>query len=299
MDIGGIIVSTTALGVRQSDDTVPVGTTANALRHILAAQWSSTGVIDGLKVTGTSSLAYHVAAGTAVCSKGSSDGKTLAYFEGANTPGINSNSSGNPRIDSVYIYANDLDQGDSDNLVHVGVVQGTPATNPAAPGIPTYGTLLAQMLMPAGSASASNASNVSSIAYAIPYGASLGLIGWDANSTTTNQNWDNTWYSQASKSIYLSTDRYIKVVFDFRAVTLDGSISSMYFKLQIDGTDYTDGSDERPIFNVWARDYITWTFGVNKGNHTFNVLAKANTSKTQIKWEGTRTLKLFDTGVKE
>ena len=169
MDIGGIIVSTTALGVRQSDDTVPVGTTANALRHILAAQWSSTGVIDGLKVTGTSSLAYHVAAGTAVCSKGSSDGKTLAYFEGANTPGINSNSSGNPRIDSVYIYANDLDQGDNDNLVHVGVVQGTPATNPAAPGIPTYGTLLAQMLMPAGSTSASNAYVSKQGGQAIPY----------------------------------------------------------------------------------------------------------------------------------
>jgi hypothetical protein len=169
MDIGGIIVSTTALGVRQSDDTVPVGTTANALRHILAAQWSSTGVIDGLKVTGTSSLAYHVAAGTAVCSKGSSDGKTLAYFEGANTPTINSNSSGNPRIDCIYIYSNDLDQGDSDNLVHIGVVQGTPAANPSAPSIPTYGTLLAQMLLPAGSASTSSAYVSKQGSQAIPY----------------------------------------------------------------------------------------------------------------------------------
>lgn len=148
-------MSNTAFGVAQT--SAGVGTTDTDMRKIIAAQWESTGVIDGLAVTGTTSLYYKVAAGVAVCSKGASDGKTLAYFSGGNTSAVSANSSGNPRIDCIWITAHDATQGDSDNLVTLGVTQGTPAATPVAPTLPTYATLLAEMLLPAGATTTANA----------------------------------------------------------------------------------------------------------------------------------------------
>lgn len=163
-------MSNTAFGVAQT--SAGVGTTDTDMRHILAAQWESTGVIDGLAVTGKTSLYYGVAAGVAVCSKGPSDGKTLAYFGGGNTDTVPANSSGNPRIDSVYIYSNDANQGDEDNFVHIGVVSGTAAAVPAAPTIPTYATLLAKMVMPAGATTTANAHHAASATVPNHYGMS-------------------------------------------------------------------------------------------------------------------------------
>lgn len=160
-------MSNTAFGVAQT--SAGVGTTDTDMRKIIAAQWESTGVIDGLEVTGTTSLYYRVAAGVAVCSKGASDGKTLAYFSGGNTSTVSANSSGNPRIDCVWITAHDATQGDSDNLVTLGVTQGTAAATPTAPTIPTYATLLAAMLVPAGATTTANAYRAKKPSAATPY----------------------------------------------------------------------------------------------------------------------------------
>lgn len=160
-------MSNTAFGVAQT--SAGVGTTDTDMRKIIAAQWESTGVIDGLAVTGTTSLYYKVAAGVAVCSKGASDGKTLAYFSGGNTSTVSANSSGNPRIDCIWITAHDATQGDSDNIVTLGVTQGTAAATPTAPTIPTYATLLAQMVMPAGATTTANAFLAKAPAQATPY----------------------------------------------------------------------------------------------------------------------------------
>ena len=158
----------TALGVAQDDGT-GLGTTDTAFRQITGAEWTNKGIVAGLAVTGTSSLAYHVAAGVAICSKGDSDGKTKAYWEGGNTAAVAGNTSGNARIDSVYIYANDLTQGDADNLVHIGVAQGTAAATPSAPDIPPYATRLADLRLPGGSTSTAGATLTLAGPQAIPF----------------------------------------------------------------------------------------------------------------------------------
>lgn len=163
-------MSNTAFGVAQT--SAGVGTTDTDMRKIIAAQWESTGVIDGLAVTGTTSLYYKVAAGVAVCSKGASDGKTLAYFSGGSTPTVSANSSGNPRIDCIWITAHDATHGDSDNLVTLGVTQGTAAATPTAPTIPTYATLLAAMLVPAGATTTATATIAVSATVPNHYGMS-------------------------------------------------------------------------------------------------------------------------------
>lgn len=199
-----------ALGVANSGTT---GTTAQDYRLIMGALYQNAGIISGLKVSGKSSMAYTVDAGVAVCTRGASDGKTLAYWPGGSVA-TTANGGGNPRIDAVYIIAHDLSHGDADNAVAVGVAQGTPAATPAAPAIPTGATLLATMNVPAGATTTAQASKRESTIYAIPYGSTLGILG--ETSTTANAQGDtrpNVTFEQESVSFYLPTDRVVDITY--------------------------------------------------------------------------------------
>jgi hypothetical protein len=288
----------TALGVAQS--AAGVGMSDHDLRLTLGADWASTGVVgDGLAVTGTTSLVYQVSAGVAICSKGASDGKTKAPFLGGTTPTVEANSAGNPRIDCIWITSHDLTQGDSDNLVTLGVTQGTAAATPTAPTIPTYATLLAQMTMPAGATTTANAVQAASIGYAIPYGASLGKLG----DTTWPQSAD---YSSAitlpAQSFYLPTQRLVSVEVTVTCSSLSGSDGSVYVKIYLDGT--VKRTFEHRTFPASATSGFfrdVWT--VPAGNHVVYAtiapgIANFHTYGTgdADSWAGQR-LMTFDEGV--
>ena len=96
-------MSTVALGI--APNTSNIGVTPLVHRRILGAQFANCGIIDGLNVTGRNDLRYNVGAGVAVCSRGDSDGKTIAYHEGGQTPAVSAGDPSNPRIDIVWICA--------------------------------------------------------------------------------------------------------------------------------------------------------------------------------------------------
>lgn len=257
-------MSNTALGVAQT--SAGIGTTDTAMRHILAAQWESTGVVSGLAVKGGTTLAYTVAAGVAVCSKGASDGKTLAWFEGGSTTTVAANSSGNPRIDCVWITSHDLTQGDSDNLVTLGVTQGTPAATPTAPTIPTYATLLAQMRMPAGATTTANATQAASIGYAIPYGASLGVL--HSYVSTYDGIVGAGPVLEDVGRIYLPTDRLLEFRYT-RCASDSAGTSSLFYEFQLDGTAFVQ--TEVALNARWQTYEFSAVKTVTTGNHTVGV----------------------------
>ena len=199
----------TALGVDNivnSNGSV-TGTDALQLRHILKARWDNPGKITGLTVTGRSDLKYNVAAGVAVCSRGTSDGYTEAYYAGGTTSAVSAGDASNPRIDLVYILPHDSTQGDSDNQVVVDVVQGTPAASPTTPSTPSGAVALAAMRVASGATNTSAATNILDLNYAIPYGSSLGIIS-DKTFTTNQYKTGNDIMTR--DTIYLPTDRAIE-----------------------------------------------------------------------------------------
>jgi hypothetical protein len=181
-----------ALGVRNSGAD---GTTPLALRRILAALFPHAGVVGGLAVSGGPALAYSVAAGVAVCTKGSGDGSTLAAVPAGSTPTVASNPSGFPRIDAVWVTSHDRDQGDPDNHVALGVTQGAPAASPARPAAPTYATVLAYMRLPAGATTTAQATVEARGDAATASGGTLGLLGEAAlnagRDVSTGGRWDD------------------------------------------------------------------------------------------------------------
>lgn len=296
-------MSTTAFPVRQSSDGV--GCTDVVLRHIVAALYPDTGVVNGLKVTGTNSAAYNVAAGVAVCSKASSDGNTLAYWEGG-TAATSANSSSNPRIDLIWIASHDLTQGDDDNLVTVGVTQGTPAASPQEPTLPAGATRLVAMQVPGGAASTSAATVYGVYDYAVPYGGSSGIL-FDKVNTANNQTYDlASEMVVVTGSFTTTTKRHVQIGITITASAVNGTIGtanqgSLYGRLYIDGKA-VDIRETRVVGedNAVSTFYAVYT-DVGAGTHSIKLsYTKNGMSKARFRygsgWAGQRVV-VFDAGV--
>jgi hypothetical protein len=112
----------------------------------------------------------------AVTSRSTADGCAEAYWQGGTTAAVGAGDPSNPRIDVVYLKANDPSQGDADNQVVAGVVQGTPSASPVRPSVPAGSVAVAVMRMPATATATSSATAMVQPDYAIPFGGSLGLL---------------------------------------------------------------------------------------------------------------------------
>lgn len=263
-------MSTTAFPVRQ--DTDGVGCTDVMLRRIFGALYPTKGIITGLAVTGQNALSYKVAEGVAVCSKGESDGSTLAYFEGGEVE-TEANTAANPRIDVVYIESHDITQGDEDNLVTLGVVQGTAAASPVEPDVPTYGTKLAAMQVPANATTTASATAYGTVAYSVPYGGSSGMLAQTVNTKTeTISSEANVTYDMVSTTFTVPTKRLVE--FDFNSATnsVNAGCSWGIFAFVLDGEDLPNSTVEFLADTVVTRDCPAhYLYEVEAGSHTIHL----------------------------
>lgn len=268
-------METTALGI--AADSSGNGVTPLTHRHIIGAQWANTGVVDGLTVSGRSDLRYNVAAGVAVCSRGASDGKTLAYWPGGQTPAAKPGDASNPRIDIVWIKANNAaEYGDLTNYVELGVTMGTPSANPTEPTCPAGCTVLRKMRMPAGATSTQNATALWTADYAIPYGASLGKIAENWNrSDTTGGGTVKKMYFEQQVEFDLPTDRMLefsfKVNFSSAGATSWADTShrcEWAVGFQVDGKDLDHSCANFVSYGAWQTHETSYISAVAAGHHT-------------------------------
>ena len=268
-------MSTVALGI--SPNTSNIGVTPLVHRRILGAQFSNCGIIDGLNVTGRSDLRYNVSAGVAVCSRGDSDGKTIAYHEGGQTPAVSAGDPSNPRIDIIWITVhNQIEYKDSDNYVTLGVTQGTPSANPAEPKIPSGCTMLRKMRMPAGATTTASATQMWTPDYAIPYGASLGKLGenWDRRDMTGDATVKKYYYEQPI-DFTLPTDRMVEFQFKTNLISAGAtSWSDMSHRcewaigFQLDGKDLDHSCANFVSYGAWQTHETSYISAVSAGRHT-------------------------------
>ncbi|NMM98162.1 hypothetical protein [Bifidobacterium olomucense] len=308
-------MAVTALGI--APDDTGAGVTPLTHRQILKAHWENTGVITGLTISGRSDLTYSVAAGVAVCSRGAADGYTEAYWPGGNTPAVAAGGA-NPRIDVIWIRANDPTQGDADNHVTIGVTQGAASATPVKPSAPAGCTEIGSRLLPANASNTNGSTANDSVAYAIPHGAGLGLLGQNVN--TADLHGDSTvrkWYYENAVQFTVPTDRVVELVHECtfavgegNGTTRDGWISWAVAAFQIDGVDIPHSGAEFQASNgVWEDHSISCITTVKAGTHVARVRnGLANSSKAGlhpyfrysenngISYKG-RTLRVWDRGV--
>lgn len=275
-----------------------VGTTAPDLRQIIRYKWGSTGIVGGLEVTGGTGLSYSVSEGMAICSKGESDGFVEAYFPGGSVE-TSSNPSSSDRIDTVWIASNDATQGDTDNLVYIGITQGIPGQG--APSIPTYATPIADMLLPAGATSTSSASQSGGSVQAVPYGSSLGVLVSKVDTTNSASAIASGWQTYASGTFELPTARLvdIKRIFTLAGLSGDGSV---YTRVLIDGAQVS--YNEVRAFGspgIASSQYFENTVELSAGTHTVQAQMTKGVSTVRKYWSANgwagQTLQIVDAGI--
>lgn len=253
----------TALGI--APDGSGKGVDPLTHRRIIAAQWDNPGIIAGLTVVGAG-LAYTVAAGAAVCSRSEVDGCSIAYWEGGTTPVVAAGDPSNPRIDVVYLVAHDLSQGDQDNQVTVGVLSGVPAASPVAPDLATVpgAVKLQSFLIPSGATSTASAQKTGTVDYALPYGASRGILA------RLGENIDGPVPSSESPfvatSLYFPTDRNVELK---AFLCVYGSAGNAAARFVVDGVLYA--TREISFSGDWITHEPSTTVSVEAGSHTFGL----------------------------
>lgn len=263
-------MATVALGV--SPDSDGNGVTPLVHRKAIGAQWYSTGIVTGLDVSGTNSLAYHVNEGVAVCARNASDGKTVAYWQGGDTPQTSAGDPSNPRIDVVWITAhNKPEYSDSDNYVTIGVTQGAPSVNPVAPKVPAGCEPLRYFRVPAGATNTRSCSAWSDIRYAVTTGGNLGRLGenWCRQTKYGRPREDKpVLFYELPITFHVPTDRLVEALFQTCFSAEDNKNSEWAASVQLDGKT-VDGSTANFVSGgAWTTHEMVSVFQVPAGTHT-------------------------------
>ena len=272
-------------------DSSGVGTSPADARKILSAHWASFGVVTGGTVsTSSTGLTYTVAPGVGVGSRGTTYGAVEFLIPSGSVTTTAGPSSGS-RIDVVYALPQDPSQGDASADVILGVVNGTAASSPTKPGVPTGAVELGAFLVPQSMWKTSQATAYGDQVYAIPYGASLGVLV-DVKDTTSgvpsNQSPSSAPWRGSSK-FYLPTSRYVEVslVIPMQSKGDEDDSGSLTIQFRIDGQI---AYEEMFAYSTtrWDTARVTYAFLLSAGSHTVAYKwAKGSANMPDIRLVGT------------
>ncbi|PKU90767.1 hypothetical protein CQR46_0963 [Bifidobacterium pseudolongum subsp. globosum] len=272
----------TALGVRQ--DSKGNGLTAADHRHIISANWQSDGIVTGLKLSGSNTLAYNVSAGVAVIQPDGQAGEAVeVYWPGGSTPTVAAGNPSLPRIDLIWIEAHDLDKGDSDNHVVLGVTQGDAASDPDLPldKVPHRALVLGGFTVPAAMGRTSAAAAMDQPCTAISYGASLGRLVHNVRNYEGPANFADhgkDYYEQESR-FYLRQPRQVELRYratacacrhdDITKPTENADqMACWYVGIQIDGKDVQGAGGQFQVSRAWQPVSLSQVVDLAAGWHT-------------------------------
>jgi hypothetical protein len=273
-----------ALGV-DLDPATNVGLSDQNMRQILAANFQLPGLIwKGGNPSGTSGLSYNVPAMVGAIRRSTAYGLVQAYAP-AQSVQTTAGDGTYDRYDVIYLQANDTLAGDPDNLVHVGVEQGTPASTPTVPALQPNQIPMFVMKAPKGmTATSSSTWQTKLLWYAIPYGGRLSRIGYDKATQNYTVQEDNKWHPQLSADFFVPTDRRVHIT--YKAVSSVGTnankadananMGSYFLQFRLDGTIINDihspvidaYCDEIMSFRYDQPAYAFYDVTVTPGQHT-------------------------------
>ena len=225
------------------------------------------------------------------------------------------------RYDVIWMRAHDLDKGDADNQVVLGVTQGTPAADPDIPinQVPSDAVRLAAMLVPAGMTQTKSCSTDGAERYAMPYGASRGRLACNVRNYEGPANFSDGGkdYFEQDTSFYLPTDRLVELRYSAiacacrhdnpRKPTEDATqMACWYVGFQIDGKDVAGGGGQFQVSRAWQPVHLNALVQLSAGWHTVRTRNHRVTwgenvyfichSDSKENYPG-RTLEVWDRGV--
>ena len=252
------------------------GTTPADLQRIVGAQYASSGILPtgGVTVSGTSSMAYRVTAGAVVLKTAAGLGM-LYPVETQTVNTIPAPATGS-RTDRVVM--------NTDGLVYV--------TQGAAPA---GGITLGLFTVPAGITATTAAQQSADRNFAIPAGASLGVLAsWTdpggVTTTTASQ-------TRATARVYLPSDRTVRIDLSATVRASTATAGSMRMTVEI-GTDVVR-TMWVPYGAQWTTTAASWSATLREGAHTLRVKTEVVSGGlyTMSTGQSASEMTLWDAGV--
>ena len=239
--------NTTGLGIAPLTATGE-GVTPLMHRRTIAGRWANIGIVNGLTLSTTNSMAYRISDGVAVVSSSALDGMVEMPINAQDIK-VSAGDATYSRIDVIYAYqANTA----TDNTVHVECLEGTPAATPQRPEVPANGVMIGVYTLPAKATSTKTAKFAYYGVKACLKGASLGMLG---------RNWEKR----------DGAEHWVMAQFEMTANAWNGSFNTQLVSFQLDGQEVEASASERRFGTDWEDWSPFKIFKVPKGYHTVRI----------------------------
>lgn len=259
--------NTTGLGIAPLTSTGE-GVTPLMHRRTIAGRWANIGIVNGLTLSTTNSMAYRISDGIAVVSSSDLDGMVEMPINAQDIK-VSAGDSTYSRIDVIYAYQSNTA---TDNTVHVECLEGTPAATPQRPTVPANGVMIGVYTLPAKATSTKAAKFAYYGVKACLKGASLGMLG---------RNWEKRdgdygggvreWYYELPVSFTVGCEHLVMAQFEMTANAWNGSFNTQLVSFQLDGQEVEASACERRFGVDWEDWSPFKIFKVSKGYHTVRI----------------------------
>lgn len=241
---------TSGFGVDEASDGNS-GTQSSDIRKIFGGLYSP-GIISGCTIsTSPSVMSYTVAAGVVAIK--TATGETILAPVPATTVNTAAAPATGSRTDIIYVQQR-YPSIEGDANIAIGV----------ATTLPARAVALKKYIVSAGNANTNAAVWTGGVDYSIPFGASLGILH-------QHRNTDNSWFTTAAAfgtaSIYLPTDRLLRVSILTSVSAADAGYCEGAFDFKLDGVKKWKWNTTS-LGQAWATYYWSDTIVVSAGNHT-------------------------------
>lgn len=208
------------------------------VRKSLAGLVSGAGVLPGSSsplVQGTASFEYQVNAGQWVTSRGASDGVHLWGNDGPVTVATGvAPGSGLSRIDIIYaLHPSYNENGDTTSEPLIGVAQGTAASSPVAPSIPTGALELARNTMTSSATSTESGGNT--ITQSAARARLAGQPSVTAAATAPAASGATSDGTVAFTTVTVDGSTPIRIVFDWYNIVLTSATATFFLEVLVSG----------------------------------------------------------------
>ena len=267
----------------EQPDGTWVGTTPQGIQRVIGSMYQNSGILPGnrtsAKVSGTSSWAYAVPSLTAFMWTSYASRLGVLVPIDAETIPVSAPVGGASRTDTIYC---DLD----------GVVKVAEGATAAPAGLE-----IDRMVIPAGAVNTQGATSNWDTRYAIPAGASLGMLAKYEFPNNTRPPANGSYDFVYTKRFTVPTDRLVRIEAGVTLESINTSPGRGAIGIQIDGT--YQKAFHASYDNRNQTGGCVWTTEVSEGAHTFSVFT-THFSGSVFKTVGSATaseVTLWDAGV--
>lgn len=237
------------------------GTTTEEMQRMIAADYRTSGIVDGCKVSGTSGMSYSISAGAVIIDTGA-DMAIKVAVNPQTVPTTAAPATGS-RTDTIYVHQEFPTAEDPTADSYVAVTSGT---------VPANSIVIDRRNVTAGTTATTATTSVHNRKFALPIGGSLGRLH-SFTDTNESPHSETAKLTRGAGRFYVPTDRDVEfnMVSTVSMSDANGFTPDQYWFASLRYQFYIDGQMvktwERQYSRIWDSQQFSFLYALAEGAH--------------------------------